>query len=279
MAKILKKMPLWAVLLNYHLNLTGFCRIKRFVYFAVENSLNICEDSKVNKNNSNNNMTWDEYGSGFSSADSHEELEPVLLRSDLPESALRGVSSVAVDTEAMGLNIFWDRLCVVQLKFDNGRSFILQISKEGEYPVLSQMLQDESVVKIFHYGRFDITMMYKRFGVLAKNVFCTKIASKLARSYTNRHGLKSLCREIAGIELQKEQQSSDWGTTELSEAQKKYAISDVKYLHVIKDALVIRLIREERLEIAEKCFRFLPYRCYLDSVGCKDIFEWGNESD
>lgn len=232
-----------------------------------------------NTNSSNQGSGWDDAKTDFGYDSFQDDSEPTVLRSDLPESALKGASSVAIDTEAMGLNIFWDRLCVVQLKFDNGRSYIVQISKEGEYPVLCKMLADESLVKIFHYARFDIAMMYRRFGVLAKNIFCTKIASKLGRSYTNRHGLKTLCREIAGVELQKEQQSSDWGAMELSEAQKKYAISDVKYLHVIKDALVIRLIREGRLEIAERCFEFLPYRCYLDCVGYKDVFDWGNESD
>jgi ribonuclease D len=166
------------------------------------------------------------------------------------------------------------------MKFDNGASYLLQISRDGSYPVMSKLLKDGSILKIFHYGRFDIAAMYMRFNVLAENVFCTKIASKLARTYTDRHGLANLCREIIGIELPKDQQSSDWGCSELSEAQKRYALSDVRYLHTLKDALVSRLIRENRLNVAQAAFEFLPHRAYLDCLGyTKDIFDWGSRSD
>ncbi len=193
-----------------------------------------------------------------------------LHKGDLPDLS-NYAGSVAIDTETLGLKPHRDRLCVVQLSSGDGNADVVQIVKgQTSAPNIEKLLHDNSVTKIFHYGRFDIAVLYHAFGVLCENVYCTKIASKLTRTYTDRHGLKDLTRELLGIDLSKQQQSSDWATEELSKAQKEYAASDVLHLHALLDALNVRLEREERTELARSCFRFLPQRCLLDLAGWDD---------
>ena len=193
---------------------------------------------------------------------------------DLPASASFG-ASVAIDTETLGLNPHRDRLCVVQLSAGDGTADVVQIARgQTSAPNLQKLLADPSVTKIFHFGRFDIAVLEKTFGTPVNGVYCTKIASKLVRTYTDRHGLKDLTRELIGIELSKQQQSSDWAATSLSEAQLTYAASDVLHLHALKDKLDAMLAREGRTEVAAACFGFLPVRARLDLLGWpeQDIF-------
>lgn len=176
--------------------------------------------------------------------------------------------AVAVDTETMGLNPHRDRLCVVQLSAGDGTAHIVQILKDGPPPErLRALLADKSVLKIFHYARFDIATLYNALGVMAAPLYCTKIASKLARTYTDRHGLRDLAHEVLGIELSKQQQSSDWGAADLTQHQLAYAAHDVLHLHAIKDKLDAMLAREGRTEFAEAAFDFLPARARLDLAG------------
>ncbi len=193
-----------------------------------------------------------------------------LYRGDLPGDIDFG-NMVAVDTETMGLNPHRDKLCVVQLSAGDGDAVLVQLDRETYHaPNLRRLLEDERVLKIFHYARFDIAVLKRWLGADVKPVYCTKIASRLARTYTDRHGLKDLVREMLGIELSKQQQSSDWGTPVLSEAQKQYAAADVLYLHELKLRLDQMLAREGRLELAQKCFDFLPVRAELDLAGWED---------
>ena len=194
--------------------------------------------------------------------------------SDLPDELDLG-PEVAIDCETMGLNPHRDRLCVVQLSGGDGNAHIVQIKTgQTEAPNLTRMLADPKVLKLFHFGRFDIAAMLNAFGVVTTPVYCTKIASRLVRTYTDRHGLKNLTQELLGIDLSKQQQSSDWGAETLSDAQLDYAASDVLYLHKLRDALNIRLEREGRMEMARACFDFLPMRAKLDLAGWPetDIF-------
>jgi len=197
-----------------------------------------------------------------------------LHRGDLPDlSAYKG--SVAIDTEAMGLDPSRDRLCVVQLSPGDGSADVVQVAANNpQAPNLKKLLADKSILKIFHYARFDVAMLFKAFGVMAEPVYCTKIASRLARTYTDKHGLKDLAREILGVDLSKQQQLTDWGASELTEAQVAYAASDVLYLHALKEKLDAMLTRERRIELAQACFRFLPDRARLDLAGWaeQDIF-------
>lgn len=198
-----------------------------------------------------------------------------LYIGDLPESLDFG-PSVAIDCETMGLNPHRDRLCVVQLSSGDGNAHLVQIAPgQTRAPNLERLLADAGVLKIFHFGRFDIAALLNAFGIRAAPVYCTKIASKLCRTYTDRHGLKYLLDEMLGIDISKQQQMSDWGANELTEAQLAYAASDVLYLHRLKDMLDRRLEREGRTAIAEECFRFLPTRAELDLRGWPetDIFE------
>ena len=196
-----------------------------------------------------------------------------LCRNDLPDGLSLG-PVVAIDTETMGLEPRRDRLCVVQLSDGNGDAWLVQIERgQTSAPNLERLLTDPAVVKLFHYGRFDIAALKKAFGVTTAPVWCTKIASKLIRTYTDRHGLKYLLSEMVGVDVSKQQQTSDWGAAELTEAQKDYAASDVLYLHRLKAALEERLIREDRLAFAEKLFAFLPVRAELDLMG------WGEPND
>ncbi len=192
-------------------------------------------------------------------------------RGDLPADYRPG-SSVAVDTETLGLNPHRDRLCVVQLSTGDGTADVVQIVK-GEPPPqnLVRILADESVLKIFHYARFDLAVLFHAFGAMPRPVYCTKVASRLVRTYTDRHGLKDLVRELLGIDLSKQQQSSDWGAPELSDAQKDYAASDVRFLHQLKEKLDERLEREGRMPLARACFDFLPHRAMLDLAGWAEV--------
>ncbi|MFK7793202.1 MAG: ribonuclease D [Devosiaceae bacterium] len=178
---------------------------------------------------------------------------------------------VAIDTEAMGLNPHRDRLCVVQLSPGDGTADVVQIAKgQTSAPNLEALLSDPARTKIFHFARFDVALLFKSFGVMTTPVFCTKIASRLTRTYTDQHGLKSISKELLGVDMSKQQQSSDWGADELSQAQQAYAASDVLHLHALKAKLDMMLDREERREIAESCFAFLPTRTKLDLMGWGD---------
>jgi ribonuclease D len=197
-----------------------------------------------------------------------------LHRGDLPPGLAFG-ASVAIDTETMGLDPRRDRLCLVQLSAGDGVCHLVQFAKDSyDAPRLKALLADPAVLKIFHFGRFDIAMLRQYLGVLARPVYCTKIASRLARTFTDRHGLKDLVRELLGIELSKQQQSSDWGASELSDEQLRYAASDVLHLHALKAKLDEMLAREGRMALAEACFEFLPTRALdLGGWGAEDIFE------
>jgi ribonuclease D len=197
-----------------------------------------------------------------------------LHRGDLPDiSRYRG--AVAIDTETMGLEVGRDRLCVVQLSPGDGSADVVQIPpRAGEASNLKRLLADKSLLKIFHFARFDLAVLQKTFGIMAEPVYCTKIASRLARTYTDKHGLKDLVREVLGQDLSKQQQSSDWGALELTEAQVAYAAADVLHLHALKERLDAMLAREGREQLAAACFRFLPDRVRLDLGGfaAEDIF-------
>jgi ribonuclease D len=197
-----------------------------------------------------------------------------LYEGDLPDGLDLG-PVVAIDSETMGLNPHRDRLCMVQLSSGDGGAHLVRF-KKGEYsaPNLVKLLEDTNVLKLFHFARFDVAVMKQYLGADTAPVYCTKIASKLARTYTDRHGLKDLVRELAGVDLDKQQQSSDWGADEISDAQKDYAASDVLYLHACKEKLDMMLAREGRLELANAAFSFLSTRAALDLAGFEtmDIF-------
>ena len=193
-----------------------------------------------------------------------------LHKGDLPAGIDFG-PVVAVDTEAMGLNLLRDNLTLVQLSSGDGTAHLVQLDRNYDCPNLKKVLTDPSVLKLFHFARFDVAMMKRWMGIECAPIWCTKIASKLARTYTDRHGLKDVAREIAGADMSKTQQSSDWGSSDLTDAQLQYAASDVLYLHKIKDGLEAMLKREGRLELAEACFAFLPIRATLDLSGWDDV--------
>jgi ribonuclease D len=194
-----------------------------------------------------------------------------LHRGDLPEGIGFG-AAVAVDTEAMGLNPHRDRLCLVQLSDGAGEAYLVQLAA-GCYaaPNLKRLLADPGVLKLFHFARFDIAMLYRYLGVMPQPLYCTKIASRLARTFTDRHGLRDLCKDLLGIELKKEQQSSDWGAATLSEEQLRYAASDVLHLHALRARLDAILAREGRTALAQSCFEFLPTRALLDLAGWAEV--------
>ena len=194
-----------------------------------------------------------------------------FYKGDLPDARTYG-DSVAVDTETLGLNPHRDRLCLVQLSGGDGDADLVQVAPgQSAAPNLVKVLGDPSVTKLFHYARFDVAVLYGAFGVMAEPLYCTKIASRLARTYTDRHGLKDLVKELLDIDLSKQQQSSDWGSQTLSDAQKAYAASDVIHLHALREKLDRQLAREDRLDLAAACFRFVPVRARLDLAG------WQNE--
>ncbi|MEY9364628.1 ribonuclease D [Bradyrhizobium yuanmingense] len=197
-----------------------------------------------------------------------------LHRGDLPDLS-RYTGAVAIDTETMGLNPHRDRLCVVQLSPGDGSADVVQIPKgHTDAPNLKALLANPGVTKIFHFARFDVAVLYQTFGVMTGPIYCTKIASRLTRTYTDRHGLKDLVREVLNIDLSKQQQSSDWGSDSLSEPQLAYAASDVLHLHALRERLDAMLVREGRSQLAQSCFDFLPTRALLDLQGWaeEDIF-------
>jgi ribonuclease D len=196
-------------------------------------------------------------------------------RGDLPDLTAYDVDAVAIDTETLGLNPHRDRLCVVQLSPGDGSADVVQIAAgQKRAPNLVALLRNRRITKIFHYGRFDIAVLQQAFGVVTQPVFCTKIASRLTRTYTDRHGLKDICSELLGVSLSKVQQSSDWAADDLTPEQLEYAASDVLHLHALREKLVARLAREGRTAEADACFRFLPTRARLDLMGWaeEDIF-------
>ena len=197
-----------------------------------------------------------------------------VYKGDLPDGLDLG-PIVAIDCKTMGLNPKRDRLCVVQLSSGDGHAHLVQVAKgQTAAPNLCRMLEDPNVLKLFHFGRFDIAAMKAAFGALTAPVYCTKIASRMTRTYTDRHGLKNLLQELLSVDISKQQQSSDWGVEQLSKAQVEYAASDVLYLHRLRERLNEMLIREGRMELAQSCFDFLPTRAELDLAGWpeSDIF-------
>jgi ribonuclease D len=193
-----------------------------------------------------------------------------LYKGDLPKGRLTG-RIVAIDTETMGLDPHRDRLCLVQLSEGDGSAVLVQVAGDYAAPELKRLLADDSVLKLFHFGRFDMAVLKHFLGVMPRPVYCTKVASKLARTFTDRHGLKDLCKELLGIELSKQQQSSDWGAAELTPDQLAYAASDVLYLHALRERLDAMLRREGREGLARACFEFLPTRAELDLRGWSEI--------
>ena len=195
-----------------------------------------------------------------------------LHEGDLPDGVLAGAASVAVDSETMGLVLGRDPLCVVQLSGGDGDAHVVRLTRPGyDAPNLKRLLTDPAVLKIFHFGRFDIAMFQLHLGVVTRPVYCTKIASKLARTYTDRHGLKDLVKEVLGVDISKTQQSSDWGAPRLTPEQVAYAASDVTSLHALRNKLDVMLEREGRTGLAQACFDFLPHRAALDVAGWPDV--------
>jgi len=195
-------------------------------------------------------------------------------KNDLPAN-VNFTKSVAIDTETMGLNIHRDRLCLLQISGGDGNAHLIQFEQNKyDAPNLKKILSDDSIEKIFHFARFDLASIKHYLNVNIKNIYCTKIASRLIRTYTDSHGLKSICEELLGVEISKKQQSSDWGNGEISEKQLEYAASDVLYLHALKEKLNKMLIRENRFEIFQSCVNFLPTRVELDlqNFSSIDIF-------
>ena len=194
---------------------------------------------------------------------------------DLPSADLFGPGPIAIDTEAMGLDPHRDRLCLVQLSDGRGDEHLVRFSPGSDYaaPNLKALLGDPDRLKIYHFARFDIGIMQHYLGIMAAPLFCTRTASRLVRTYTDRHGLKELVKEMLGQEISKQQQSSDWGGPELNDAQRDYAASDVRFLHALMEKFEVRLAREGRRELAQACFDFLPARAHLDLLG------WGDEND
>ena len=196
-------------------------------------------------------------------------------KGDLPDLANYDVDAIAIDTETLGLNPHRDRLCVVQLSPGDGTADVIQIAPgQKRAPNLVALLRNRKITKLFHFGRFDLAVLYNAFGVMPEPVFCSKIASRLTRTYTDRHGLKDICNELLGVSLSKVQQSSDWAAETLTPEQLEYAASDVLYLHQLREKLLFRLERDGRTKEAEACFRFLPTRARLDLMGWdeQDIF-------
>ena len=195
-----------------------------------------------------------------------------LHKGDLPDN-INFSSTVAIDTETMGLNLERDKLCLVQISFGDKNAHLIQLGGKFGYDAnnLKKLLRNSKILKIFHYARFDVAVLKKNLGILCKSIYCTKVASKLARTYTDRHGLKEICKELLNIEISKQQQSSDWGSTELLKSQINYAANDVLYLHEIKEKLDIILEREGRLKLANTIFKFIPTRVSLDLLGWHNV--------
>ncbi len=195
-----------------------------------------------------------------------------LYQNDLPNNLIFSSNSIAIDTEAMGLNIGRDRLCLIQISTGDGNCHLVKFSQNNfQAPNLKKLLTNEKILKIFHYGRFDLAILKYHLQIDIKNIYCTKIASKLVRTYTDSHGLKTICEELLGVEISKKQQSSDWGNKEISDKQIDYASSDVLYLHALKEKLDAMLIRENRMELFKSCVEFLPIRVDLDLAGFANV--------
>lgn len=195
-----------------------------------------------------------------------------LHEGDIPAGLFAGVTSVAVDSETLGLSLQRDPLCLVQISAGDGDAHVVRLNRPAyDCPNLKALMTDPSVLKIFHFGRFDIAMFERHLGITTNPVWCTKIASRLARTYTDRHGLKDVCKELLGVDLSKAQQSSDWGAATLSPEQIAYAASDVLYLHGLKTRLQMMLDREGRADLAQACFDFLPQRARLDLAGWEEV--------
>jgi ribonuclease D len=204
--------------------------------------------------------------------DGVKKVTTYLHQGDLPDGVLAGATAVAIDSETMGLRLGRDPLCVVQLSDGNGEAHVVRLDRSTyDAPNLKRLLTDPAVTKLFHFGRFDIAMFWLHLGVLTAPVYCTKIASKLARTYTDRHGLKDVTKELIGVDLSKAQQSSDWGAVKLSDDQVAYAASDVLHLHALRARLDEMLVREGRDGLARACFAFLPHRAQLDVAGWEDV--------
>jgi len=198
-------------------------------------------------------------------------MEVKILKQDLPQDLNLG-KTIAVDTETMGLDFLRDRLCLVQISTEDDKIYIIQIDKKNlKAKNLKKILEDSKIKKIFHYARFDLAVLRKHLDINVKNIFCTKLASRIARTYSDKHGLRDLCKELLNIEINKTMQSSDWGAEELTKEQIQYATSDVLYLHKIKKILDKILMREKRTQISEFCFNFLEHRVTLDLMG------WNNQ--
>ena len=197
-----------------------------------------------------------------------------IYKGDLPDDVVLG-NKIAIDTETMGLNLKRDKLCLIQFSSGDGNAHLVQINENYKHsPNICKILKDKKVLKIFHYARFDVAVLLNKFEILTEPIYCTKIASKLVRTFTERHGLKNLVSDLLSIDISKSQQSSDWGRAKLTEEQINYAATDVLYLHQIKDILDEMLVREKRRSLAEKCFEFVPFRAKLDLNGWEnnDIF-------
>jgi len=197
-----------------------------------------------------------------------------IYKGDLPDDVVLG-NKIAIDTETMGLNLKRDKLCLIQFSSGDGNAHLVQINENYKHsPNICKILKDKKVLKIFHYARFDVAVLLNKFEILTEPIYCTKIASKLVRTFTERHGLKNLVSDLLSIDISKSQQSSDWGRAKLTEEQINYAATDVLYLHQIKDVLDEMLVREKRRSLAEKCFEFVPFRAKLDLNGWEnnDIF-------
>lgn len=195
----------------------------------------------------------------------------ILFKNDLPDDLIID-GDLAIDTEAMGLNNKRDRLCLIQISNNQGKIYLVQFEKGAHSaPNLKKLLTNPNTQKILHFARFDMAILYEYLGIMIENVFCTKIASRLVRTYTDSHGLKDLCRELLSVQLSKQQQSSDWGAANLTKEQQLYAASDVIYLHAIRDRLESLLIREERKDLAQECFKFLSNRILLDLSGWNEV--------
>lgn len=199
------------------------------------------------------------------------------FNNDLPDDFLVNLDSVAIDTETMGLLPYRDRLCLAQFSKGDGDAYLVQFGNYKASDNIKKLLSDDKILKIFHYARFDMMMLYRSLGVMPENVYCTKIASKLVRTYSSKHSLLEICKELLGVQISKEETCTDWGAPELTETQKEYAANDVLYLHQLKEKLDIMLEREGRVELADSCFRFLKTRVQLDLLTNEqyDIFAHG----
>ncbi|MDR0630557.1 MAG: ribonuclease D [Holosporales bacterium] len=206
-------------------------------------------------------------------------MEIHIFKNDLPQKFLEDIQSIAVDTETMGLRPYRDRLCLAQFSKGDGNCFLVQFETFDEAHNIKSILTNQTILKIFHYARFDMMILYKYLGVITQNIYCSKIASKLARTYSSKHGLADICKELIGVEISKEQTCTDWGNLDLTQKQIEYAAKDVLYLHELKSKLDCMLVREKRKDLAESCFRFLETRVLLDLMVGEDYDIFSHDSN